>query len=73
MANRALNDDEVASEMKKMVAFIRQEAVEQAKELKVKADAEFSSEKAKIVRQESSAIDAAFQRKMKQLDVQKKM
>ncbi|TFY65979.1 hypothetical protein EVG20_g5114 [Dentipellis fragilis] len=45
MASRPLNDDEVLSEMNKMVAFIKQEALEKAREIKVKADEEFAIEK----------------------------
>ncbi|KAL0082591.1 ATP synthase subunit [Phycomyces blakesleeanus] len=70
---RPLNDDEVFSEMKKMVAFIRQEALEKAREIKVKADEEFNIEKAKIVRQESLNIEAIFERKIKQAEVQKRI
>jgi V-type H+-transporting ATPase subunit E len=43
--SRPLNDDEVLSEMKKMVAFIKQEAMEKAREIQVKADEEFAIEK----------------------------
>ncbi|PVG01270.1 putative vacuolar ATP synthase subunit E [Serendipita vermifera] len=65
MTSKAMNDEEVASEMNKMVAFIRQEAMEKAREIKVKADEEFAIEKAKIVRQESQAIDASYDKKRK--------
>ncbi|PHZ15124.1 ATPase, V1/A1 complex, subunit E [Rhizopus microsporus ATCC 52813] len=68
-----LNDEEVFNEMKKMVAFIKQEAIEKAREIKVKADEEFNIEKAKIVRQESLNIDAVFERKIKQAEVQKRI
>ncbi|KAG9070739.1 V-ATPase V1 sector subunit E [Linnemannia hyalina] len=71
--NKALNDEEVFSEMRKMVAFIKQEALEKAREIKVKADEEFNIEKAKLVRQEAINIDAAFQRKVKQADVQRRI
>jgi len=54
--------------MNKMVAFIKQEASEKARELKIKADEEFAIEKAKIVRQESLAIDASFEKRRKQAD-----
>ncbi|KAJ2322728.1 V-ATPase V1 sector subunit E, partial [Coemansia sp. RSA 2681] len=47
-ATRPMNDEEVFSEMNKMVAFIRQEALEKAREIKVKADEEFNIEKAKL-------------------------
>jgi V-type H+-transporting ATPase subunit E len=40
-----MNDDEVLSEMKKMVSFIKQEAMEKAREIQVKADEEFAIEK----------------------------
>ncbi|KAI8816010.1 ATPase, V1/A1 complex, subunit E [Fimicolochytrium jonesii] len=72
MAGR-LNDNEVAQEMNKMVAFIKQEALEKARELKVKADEEFNIEKAKIVRQETVAIEAFYQKKHKQAEVQRKI
>ena len=45
--SRPLNDDEVITELKKMVAFIRQEATEEAHEIQVKADEEFAIEKAR--------------------------
>jgi len=70
-SNRALNDEEVYAEMKKMVAFIKQEALEKAREIKVKADEEFNIEKAKIVRQESINIEAIFERKTKQVEIEK--
>ncbi|CAO3643608.1 unnamed protein product [Cunninghamella blakesleeana] len=56
-----------------MVAFIKQEALEKAREIKVKADEEFNIEKAKIVRQESLNIEAVFERKIKQAEVQKRI
>ncbi|SAL97606.1 hypothetical protein [Absidia glauca] len=65
---RALNDDEVFNEMKKMA-----KALEKAREIKVKADEEFNIEKAKIVRQESLNIEAVFERKIKQAEVQKRI
>lgn len=54
MSSRPLNDDEVINEMNKMVAFIRQEANEKAREIKVKADEEFAIEKVST----SQATDA---------------
>jgi V-type H+-transporting ATPase subunit E len=71
--SRGLNDTEVANEMNKMVSFIKQEALEKAREIKVKADEEFNIEKAKLVRQETLAIEAFYEKKMKQADVQRKM
>lgn len=49
-----------------MTAFIKQEALEKAHEIKIKADEEFEIEKAKLVRQETDAIDASYAKKFKQ-------
>ncbi|GAA6017531.1 hypothetical protein JCM11491_006856 [Sporobolomyces phaffii] len=68
-----LTDDEVVSEMRKMTAFIKQEALEKAREIKVKADEEFAIEKGKIVRQESSNLDATLERKKKQAEIERKI
>jgi len=73
MASRALNDDEVLSEMNKMVAFIKQEALEKAREIRVKADEEFAIEKAKLVKQEQQAIDAQYEKKKKGAEVSQKI
>ncbi|KAJ1671516.1 V-ATPase V1 sector subunit E [Coemansia sp. RSA 1694] len=72
-ATRPMNDEEVFSEMNKMVAFIRQEALEKAREIKVKADEEFNIEKAKLVRQESINVEEQFQRKVKQAEVKQRI
>lgn len=56
-----------------MVEFIRQEAQEKAREIQVKADEEFAIEKAKIVQQESSNLDAQFEKKKKQVETQQKI
>lgn len=69
----ALNDSQVKDEMEKMVSFIKQEANEKAREIKIKADEEFNIEKAKIVRQETIAIEAYYQKKAKQAEIQKKI
>ncbi|KAF8908070.1 ATPase V1/A1 complex subunit E [Gymnopilus junonius] len=73
MASRPLNDDEVISEMNKMVAFIKQEALEKAREIRVKADEEFAIEKAKLVKQEQQAIDAQYEKKRKSAEVAQKI
>ncbi|KIM43618.1 hypothetical protein M413DRAFT_443542 [Hebeloma cylindrosporum] len=73
MASRPLNDDEVLSEMNKMVAFIKQEALEKAREIRVKADEEFAIEKAKLVKQEQQAIDAQYEKKRKGAEVAQKI
>lgn len=49
-----------------MTAFIKQEAAEKAREIEIKADEEFAMEKSKLVRQETDAIDQAYEKKFKQ-------
>ncbi|KIX10061.1 uncharacterized protein Z518_01142 [Rhinocladiella mackenziei CBS 650.93] len=66
MSSHALSDDQVASELKKMTAFIRQEALEKAREIQLKADEEFAIEKSKLVREEIAAIDSEYEKKFKQ-------
>lgn len=61
-----MSDDQVASELRKMTAFIRQEALEKAREIHLKADEEFSIEKAKLVRSETQRIDSEFSKKFTQ-------
>src|SRR5271163_3571815 len=57
---------QVASELRKMTAFIRQEALEKAREIQLKADEEFAIEKSKLVREETASIDASYEKKFKQ-------
>lgn len=66
MAANAISTIQVAGELKKMTAFIRQEALEKAKEIQIKADEEFAIEKSKLVRQEISTIDSQYEKKFKQ-------
>lgn len=48
-----------------MTAFIKQEALEKAREIEIKADEEFAIEKSKLVRQETSSIDTTYEKKFK--------
>ncbi|TKA79619.1 hypothetical protein B0A49_00966 [Cryomyces minteri] len=57
---------EVSNELKKMTAFIRQEALEKAHEIHLKADEEFAIEKSKLVRGETAEIDKQYEKKFKQ-------
>lgn len=66
-------DEEAGKELRKMVAFIMQEASEKSREVHVKADEEFNIEKAKLVRQETTSIEQQFERKIKQAEVKRKM
>ena len=49
-----------------MTAFIKQEAMEKANEIRLKADEEFAIEKSKLVRQEQASIDSSYEKKFKQ-------
>ncbi|KAG5359934.1 V-type proton ATPase subunit E [Yarrowia sp. C11] len=64
--SHALNDDQVAGELRKMVDFIQKEAEEKAKEIELKANEEYEIEKANIVRAESANIDSQYAAKAKQ-------
>jgi len=65
--------DQVKQEMSKMVRFIQQEAREKANEIMAKAQEEFSIEKGTLVQQEKTKIITAYERKMKQVEVQRKI
>lgn len=70
---KPLSDDEASKEMKKMVAFIMQEAAEKCREIQVKADEEFNIEKAKFVNQETATIEQQYARKLKQAEVKRRI
>ncbi|KAF4452410.1 V-type proton ATPase subunit E [Fusarium austroafricanum] len=57
---------QVNNELSKMTAFIKQEAMEKAREIEIKANEEFEIEKSKLVRQETDAIDSQYEKKFKQ-------
>ena len=60
-----MNDSQVQSEMRKMTAFIKQEALEKSKEIHIKADEEFAIEKAKLVRTEQAKLDEQYEARTK--------
>ncbi|PHH88846.1 hypothetical protein CDD83_6972 [Cordyceps sp. RAO-2017] len=66
MSQHALSDQQVDNELRKMTAFIKQEAMEKAREIEIKANEEFEIEKSKLVRQETDAIDNQYGKKFKQ-------
>jgi V-type H+-transporting ATPase subunit E len=55
----------VGQELKKMTAFIRQEAIEKAREIEIQANEDFAKEKSKLVREEQATIDAQYEKKFK--------
>jgi len=68
-----MNEGEVQKQLSQMVAFIRSEAEEKANEIMSKAQEEFSIEKARIVQAEKRKIMQDFEKKEKQVEVQKKI
>ncbi|KAH0529115.1 hypothetical protein TsFJ059_003902 [Trichoderma semiorbis] len=66
MSQHALSDAQVDNELRKMTAFIKQEAMEKAREIEIKANEEFEIEKSKLVRQETDSIDTQYEKKFKQ-------
>ncbi|KAK5994961.1 V-type proton ATPase subunit E [Cladobotryum mycophilum] len=66
MSQHALSDQQVDNELRKMTAFIKQEAMEKAREIEIKANEEFEIEKSKLVRQETDSIDTQYVGKFKQ-------
>ena len=56
-----------------MVQFIHQEAKEKAAEIKLKTDEEFNIEKLRMVEAEKTKIRAEYERKEKQVEVQRRM
>jgi V-type H+-transporting ATPase subunit E len=61
-----MNGEQVGQELRKMTAFIKQEAMEKAREIEIKANEEFAMEKSKLVRQETDSIDTTYEKKFKQ-------
>jgi len=69
----ALSEDQVNSQINQMVQFIHQEAREKASEIKLKADEEFNIEKLRMVEAEKQKIRQEYERKEKQVEVQKRI
>ena len=60
-------------QIKHMMAFIEQEANEKAEEIDAKAEEEFNIEKGRLVQQQRLKIMEYFEKKEKQVELQKKM
>jgi V-type H+-transporting ATPase subunit E len=69
----ALNDQDVQKQIKQMIAFIDQEANEKAEEIEAKAEEEFNIEKGRLVQQQRVKIMEHYERKEKQIELQKKI
>ncbi|KAK7791923.1 hypothetical protein R5R35_005434 [Gryllus longicercus] len=69
----ALSDADVQKQIKHMMAFIEQEANEKAEEIDAKAEEEFNIEKGRLVQQQRLKIMEFYERKEKQVELQKKI
>jgi len=69
----ALSDADVQKQIKNMMAFIDQEANEKAEEIDAKAEEEFNIEKGRLVQQQRVKIMEYYERKEKQIELQKKI
>lgn len=69
----ALSDADVQKQIHHMMAFIDQEANEKAEEIDAKAEEEFNIEKGRLVQQQRVKIMEYYERKEKQIELQKKI
>merc|ERR1711973_284901 len=69
----ALSDADVQKQIKQMMAFIEQEANEKAEEIDAKAEEEFNIEKGRLVQQQRLKIMEYYERKEKQVELQRKI
>lgn len=69
----ALSDTDVQKQIKHMMAFIEQEANEKAEEIDAKAEEEFNIEKGRLVQQQRLKIMEYYEKKEKQVELQKKI
>jgi len=69
----ALSDADVQKQIKHMMAFIEQEANEKAEEIDAKAEEEFNIEKGRLVQQQRLKIMEYYDKKEKQVELQKKI
>lgn len=69
----ALSDADVQKQIKHMMAFIEQEANEKAEEIDAKAEEEFNIEKGRLVQQQRIKIMEYYEKKEKQVELQKKI
>lgn len=66
-------ESDVSAELRKMIQFVRQEALEKAREIQLKANEEFQIEKAKITRQEMTDIERYFDERHKEIVAKEKI
>uniref|UniRef100_A0A914I6X8 V-type proton ATPase subunit E n=1 Tax=Globodera rostochiensis TaxID=31243 RepID=A0A914I6X8_GLORO len=68
-----ISDNDVQKQLRHMMAFIEQEANEKAEEIDAKAEEEFNIEKGKLVQQQRQKIMEYYEKKEKQVELQRKI
>jgi V-type H+-transporting ATPase subunit E len=68
-----MTDTEVERQIQQMKSFIEREAKEKVDEINAKAEEEFNIEKARLVQQEKLKIMSFYERKEKQVELQRKI
>ena len=69
----AMSDKEVKAQLDRMVSFILREADEKANEVRIKAEEEFAASKQSAVQTEKFKLMKEYEKKEKQVDVEKRM
>jgi len=68
-----ISDNDVQKQLRHMMSFIEQEANEKAEEIDAKAEEEFNMEKGRLVQQQRQKIMEYYEKKEKQVDLQRKI
>uniref|UniRef100_A0AC35TWZ0 V-type proton ATPase subunit E n=1 Tax=Rhabditophanes sp. KR3021 TaxID=114890 RepID=A0AC35TWZ0_9BILA len=68
-----ISDNDVQKQLRHMMDFIEQEANEKAEEIDAKAEEEFTMEKGRLVQQQRAKIAEFYDKKTKQVTLQKKI
>ncbi|KAK6053627.1 ATP synthase, subunit E [Cooperia oncophora] len=68
-----ISDNDVQKQLRHMMAFIEQEANEKAEEIDAKAEEEFNIEKGRLVQQQRQKIMEFYEKKEKQVELQRKI
>ena len=68
-----MNEDQVKSQIQQLVSFIHQEAQDKAREIRAKAEEDFQIRKLSAVQAAREKIRAEYEKRTKQIEVNRKM
>lgn len=68
-----MNEDQVKSQIQQLVSFIHQEAEDKAREIRAKAEEDFQIRKLSAVQASREKIRGEYERRTKQIEVNRKM